>query len=318
MSKLDKLPADVMSLLLTYLEPVDLVTLCIACGNAVAVVDRRLLAVKYAKRSSSHWLSLSRRLVCPAILWDGRVLVETWQVRDEKRRKRWHEHINLLSPCDKCTLLSFLSDQIQHVNDVAALLYYWHTSQHLNWWCELRELGYDARNSAPSSRDLDNRMQNLNTMICSSLQLQHDGFLDFDNRLADPNNVHADFSDFNQGDLSYHLEFADVSVFLCSLYRLKQYSAPAVLQRLFSLLSRCCRLDLLVLTRVLQLDGRNPGVLKEYVSNILTSSEDILDAFGESEPYVQGMLQSLTSVERSKIIAKVKKLCDGKKNMTIT
>lgn len=310
MSMLDKLPADVMSLMLTYVEPVHLVRLRIACGNTLPVVKRRLLAVKYAKISCGHWLSLSRRLVCPAIPRDDRVSVETSQIRDEKRRKRWREHINLLSPCDKYTLLRFISDQIQHVNDVAALLYYWHTSQHLNWWCELQELGYVARNSLPLSRDLDNRMQNLNTMIHTSLHLHYDGFLDFDDRLADPSHVYKDFLDFNKGDLWYHLEFADVLVFLCSLHRLKRYSAPAVLQRLFSLLSRCCRFDLLVLTRVLQLDGRNPRILQQYVTNTL-SSEDILDAFGETEPYVQGILQSLTSVQRNSIIAKVEKLCDG-------
>lgn len=246
-----------------------------------------VLAVKFAKRASSHWLTMSRRMVCPAILRDNHVPLETWQVREEKRRKRWHDHINLLSPCDKHTLLEFMSDQIQHVNDVAALLYYWHTCYRLSWWCELRELGATSRNSVVGSRDLENRMEHLNYMIHMSLQLHYDGFLDFDNRLADPQNVHADFLEFNQGDLPYHLEYADVLVFLCSLYRLKQYSAPAVLQRLFSVLSRCCRFDLLVLTRVLQLDGTNPKTLQKYMSNTLSFSEDILDAFGESEPAPQ-------------------------------
>lgn len=311
MSILERLPPDVMSLLLTYVEPVDLVRLRIACGNTMPVVKRRMLAVKFAKRASSHWLMLSRRMVCPAILQDNHVPLETWQVREEKRRKRWHDHINLLSPCDKHTLLEFISDQIQHVNDVAALLYYWHTCYRLNWWCELQELGAISRNSIVASRDLDNRMEHLSFMIHTSFQLRYDGFLGFDNMLADPNNVQADFWDFNKGDLSYDLEFADVLVFLCSLYRLKQYSAPAVLQRLNSLLSRCCRFDLLVLTRVLQLDGRNPQILQKYMSNTLSFSEDILDAFGESEPYVQEMLQSLASVQKENIIAVVKKLCEG-------
>ena len=311
MSSLKMLPADVMSLLLTYAEPVDLVRLRVACGNGMPVVQKRLLAVKFAKRSFSHWLSLSRRMVFPAIPQDNHVPLETWQVREEKRRKRWHDHINLLSPCDKHTLLEFISDQIQHVNDVAALLYYWHTCYRLNWWCQLRELGSISRSSVVASRDLDDRLEHLNSMIYTSFQLHHDGFLDFDNRLADPKNVQADFMDFNKGDLSYHLEYADVLIFLCSLYRLKLYSAPAVLQRLFSLLSRCCRFDLLVLTRVLQLDGRNPKILQKYMSNTLSFSEDILDAFGESEPYVQQMLHSLTSVQKKKMIAVVKKLCDG-------
>lgn len=308
MSILETLPSDVMSLLLTYVEPTDLVKLQTACGNTM-LVDKEPVGCQVRQESSSHWLSLSRRMVFPAIPRDDHVSLETWQIREEKRRKRLYDHINLLSPCDKHTLLEVISDQIQHVNDVAALLYYWHTCYLLNWWCQLRELGSISRNSLVGSRDLDNRMEHLNSMIHVSFQLHHDGFLDFDSRLADPQNVHADFLDFNKDDLPYHLEYADVLVFLCSLYRLKQYSAPAVLKRLSSLLSRCCRFDLLVLTRVLQLDGRKLKILQKYRSNILSCSKDILDAFGESEPYVQEMLQSLTSVQQKNIIASVKKLC---------
>ena len=147
------------------------------------------------------------------------------------------------------------------------------------------------------------RMDSLNKKIHEALSLGYQGYLDFSNKKKDPRNKVKEFSAFNHGDAQYLLEFNDQLLFLCTLHRLQQLNPEAVLARLHSTFSRCCRFDLVLASRVLCLDDTNSATQAEYqASKQEAPAVDIFAAFAQNEPYLRQTVSQLTAMQREEMM----------------
>ena len=219
-------------------------------------------------------------------------------------------------PCSKHSLLRSLCDQIQHINDVAAFMYYWTECTHFDWGDQLEALGlaaqqYDAWTSGLGCNGIRCRLSSLERAIQQAFLLGWDGFVDFNHDKDHAANKWQEFMGFKPNDVQQEFKFKDQLVFMCVLYQLQQLPAQVVLARLHGMLSRCCRCDLLVLSEVLQLEWRNQMRLQLYdVSREEEPESDVLSAFGQSEPAVAGVLSALTHEQRCSIVSCVKDMVD--------
>ena len=124
------------------------------------------------------------------------------------------------------------------------------------------------------------------------------------------NNVWKEFIALDDGDVQYHLEFSDQLKFMCTLYRLQQLPPQAVLARFHSMLSKCSRFDLLLLSQVLTSGGNDIGRGKYLASRREVPATDVLTAFGQNEPDVRDVVSSLTEAQRCSMMSCVKGMVD--------
>ncbi len=86
------------------------------------------------------------------------------------------------------------------------------------------------------------------------------------------------------------------------MYRLQQLNPEAVLARLHSIFSRCCRRDLLLASRVLCLDDTDSATQADYeASKQEAPAADILTAFAQNEPGIRHVVSHLTAMQREEM-----------------
>jgi len=166
-----------------------------------------------------------------------------------------------------------------------------------------------------TQRDIESehwvRLDNLNKKIQKALSLGHQGYLDFFRETEDPSNKVKEFSAFD-GPVQYDLDLHDELLFLCTLHRLKQLKPEAVLARLHSIFSRCCRFDLLLASHVLCVEGTNSASQAEnQASTQEAPATDIIIAFAQNEPYIRRIVSHLTVMQRKQMISCVRKLVNN-------
>ena len=233
-------------------------------------------------------------------------------------------------PCSKQDLLRILRGQIQHINDLAALMFGWTAYRYHNWEMMLAHLGLSVKDvgmtcqgynqiaKEPRSLGLGAlegscnaascRMKDVEAAIQQAFLLGWDGFLDFYGKQDDAANKWQDFIAFDTiheyGCVQYDLEFHDQLAFMCVLCRQQQLPAQAVLARLHGMLSRCCRFDLLLLSRVLKHERYREGNREEPRSNILS-------AFGQHCSAIKPVMSALSHQQRCSMISCVKVMVDS-------
>jgi len=96
------------------------------------------------------------------------------------------------------------------------------------------------------------------------------------------------------------------------LHRLQQLNPEAVLARLHSIFSRCCRFDLLLASSVLCLDGINSATQAEYqASQQEAPAIDIFTAFAQNEPYIRQVVSQLTAMQREEMTSCVQTMVNN-------
>ncbi len=186
--------------------------------------------------------------------------------------------------------------EISHINDVAAFLYHWVPCQYLGWGYELH---YRDNVGPDIELDRGERLDRLNNKIHEALSLGCQGNPNFCNGRKDPENKGKQCSDVN-----FHLEFCHELLSLCTLYRLQQLNPEAVLARLQSIFSRCCRFDLMLASRVLCLDAANNATQAEYqASKQEMPALNILAAFAQNEPRIRQTVSQLAAVQKEQVVS---------------
>ena len=298
---LEDLPLEALDKVLCLLDPPMLVHLHAATGAGMPAVAQQIKTMRAVHHCAHHWLHLSEREA-------------TSSKKSQRSRRRCHAHRRgqvqrQVSPYTKHELVEVLRSQISHINDVAAFVYHWIPCQNLAWshqMCIPIGAGHDIE---PEHWE---RMDSLNKKIHEALSLGYQGYLDFSNKKKDPRNKVKEFSAFNHGDAQYLLEFNDQLLFLCTLHRLQQLNPEAVLARLHSIFSRCCRFDLLLASRVLCLDGTNSATQAEYqASEQEVPAADILTAFAQNEPCIRQLVSQLTALQREEMTSCVQTMVNN-------
>ena len=221
-------------------------------------------------------------------------------------------------PCSKHSLLESLLDQIQHINDVAALMYYWTQCSLLSWSSQLNFLGlsathYDSWAAGLGCHGVRCRLSNLEAAIYKAFLLGWDGFVDFHHDKHDVANKWQEFKVFSSDEVPQDLmKNKSELVFLCVLYQLQQLPAQAVLARLHGMLSRCCRCDLLLLSEILEQEVESQIALNDYDPEWVDEPEShVVMAFAQVEPLVAYALYGLTSEQKCSMVLCVKGMVDS-------
>lgn len=306
---LGDLPSPALDRMREHLDPTDVVCLHLATGAPIPAVQQQVKMMRFVYHCAHHWLRLSQRLLPPSKQLQVSPFCGVYTFQKVPQQS---------SPYSKHHLLETLHSQISHVNDVAALVYHWSSWQPLSWLCQGRRLP-----------EIDHiclfecgHLEALNKQIHHALSLRHTGNDDDDDNVVDddddhdrkdPDNKASEFTLFDIHLGLCYTKYVDKLLFICALYRLQQLQPEAVLARLPGIFSRCCRLDLLLVTRVLCLEacGPDPTAHAEYLaSRQEVPSTDILTAFGQSEPYVREVVSTLSAVQREGMMACVRLMVD--------
>lgn len=304
------LPGDALSTILQQLDLEDMMQLNAATMARVQLIQERLLQKRYAGR----WLQLTRRM--PGVgrpLRAKQPIVESdhskselsasgpdyvteldesseaeedddhysrhsEQMTQEAKEQLWGQ----LQQMSKHSLLQTLLQQICHINDVAALIDDWVQAHVFSWASEREQMGFSCREVYVFTWDPSgdpkpkHRMRQLQNKVASALSIGFEGFLNFYQDLSHPNNMarYPEFAAFY--DIFHCREWHNQLLFLCALHRLQQLPPKAVLARLHSIFSRCCRYDLLLLTT-------RYGMRRRHKDDDIwpeAHADDILTAFG--------------------------------------
>jgi len=295
---LEDLPLEALDKVLCLLDPPALVHLHAATGAGMPAIAQQIVTMRAVHHCAHHWLHLSQRLAQPS--------------KKSRRRRRAHRRGQMqqqVNPYTKHELIEVLRSQISHINDVAAFVYHWVPCQYLGWSCQSYPVGTGV--SCDIEPEHWERLDRLNKKMHEALSLGYQGYLDFFNKKKDPKNKVKEFSVFD-GDVQYHLEFHDQLLFLCTLHRLQQLNPEAVLARLHSIFSRCCRFDLLLASSVLCLDGINSATQAEYqASQQEAPAIDIFTAFAQNEPYIRQVVSQLTAMQREEMTSCVQTMVNN-------
>ena len=231
-------------------------------------------------------------------------------------------------PCSKHTLLQTLRQQVQHINDIAALMHYWSSCIFHSWSIPVSALGLRDRTIQTSLGEekrlcgleipwdscegwYSNRLRQISEALNHAFLLGYDGFVDFFEHEHDPRNKWKEFIGFGHGDVFYSLQCYDVLAFVCVLYRLQQLPAEAVLARFHGMVSRLCRRDLLLLSSILQLHTTYEQHREQRAASLQEAqATDILAAFAQHEPYIKDCIASLTAADRASIMTSTAALVD--------
>ena len=200
--------------------------------------------------------------------------------------QNWHRY-------SKHNVLKTVHHQIQHINDIATLMYRWSASARLNWEDELIELELDPRRNHQNYNS--ESMHRLSAEIMCAFSLGH----------ASPyKNKYVDnaWKEFVSGDPAVHylLEFNDEWAFICTLYQLQQLPSQAVLARFHGILTRCSTCDLLLLSECLR-------TYRDHHRRV--PATDIISAFAQNESRVKAAVASLTEAQRCTIMLCVERMC---------
>ena len=284
---LEDLPMDALHKVLCLLSPPALVHLHAATGAGMPAIAQRIKTMRAVHSCAHHWLHLSERVALPS-----------GESQRSCRRRRVHRPVQQeVDSCTKHDLIEVLRSQISHINDVAAFVYHWVPCSYSGWSSQMHSparAGYDTK--------LWEHMDHLNKKIHRALSLGHQGYLDFSKKKKDPRNKVKEFSAFDHDLEQYLLQFHDQLLFLCSLYRLQQLNPEAVLARLHSIFSRCCRRDLLLTSRVLCLDDTDSVTQADYeASKQEAPAADIFTAFAQNEPGIRRVVSQLTVMQREEM-----------------
>lgn len=305
---LQSLPPETLDIVLSSLGPISLVQLHCATAASLKTVSQRISAMKCA----CHWHNQSKRLPLAA---SNTRLDATRKARQDERQANeevcWQIQQQADWPsCSKHTVLRILQNQVQHVNDIATLLHHCTASAIFSWWCELSALGFKIPERQESHVEVS--MQRLLDNIKQAFLIGYDKFLDFHISQKDSvNNVWEEFIALDDDNVQYHLEFTDQLAFMCTLYRLQQLPPQAVLARFHSILSRCSRFELLLLSQVLNMRGRNVISRNQYMaSRREIPAAEVLTAFAQNEPTVREVMLSLTEAQRCSMMLCVKEMVD--------
>ena len=288
---LEDLPLVALDKVLCLLEPPALLQLHAATGAGMPAITQQVKAMRVVHFCAHHWLHLSKRAatLSQKARWSRRC-------RNAHPRGQVQQQVN---PCTKHDLVEVLRSQISHINDVAAFLYHWIPCRNLAW---SYQMCYPSGAGDDIEREHWERMYSLYKKIHEALSLGHQGYLDFHNKKKDPRNKIKEFSAFNCRSAQYLLEFDDQLLFLCTLHRLQQLSPEAVLARLHSIFTRCCRFDLMLASRVLCLDDTNSATQAEYqASKQEAPAADILTAFAQNGPCIRHLVSRLTVLQREEM-----------------
>ena len=227
------------------------------------------------------------------------------------KQRRWRS-------CSKHCLLRSLHNQIQHINDVAALIYFWTECDLRKWETQLCALGlsahhYDAWASGLGCHGVRCRLSSLEAAIYKAFLLGWDGFVDFDGDRHDAANKWREFKVFSSNEVRQDLmKNKNELVFLCVLYQLQQLPAQVVLARLHGMLSRCCRCDLLLLSQVLEQEVKSQTALNDYDADWVEEPEsDVVMAFAQIKPTVAYALCRLTPEQKRSMVYCVKGMVDS-------
>ena len=311
---LDKLSPGVLDSVLSFLTPGALVSLHAATGTDMPLVRQRLLSM----RCGRHWLELSRRMPPPSSIvaleaaatavasgeeGDGIDTDDSDRETDAGRYRLASKRKQVL-PCSKHDLLQILCSQIQHINDVAAFVYHWSACNADNWLRQLQAVGLSQSAFYLTHRD---RMPELLSMVKCALSLGYYGYSDALRNRKDPHNHYTEIRALVDLRFNYHFLFAfhDQLAFVCTLRRLQQLQSQAVLARLHSVFSRCCRYDLLLMTRVLRLEDMYSSSVNDVYQATTQEvpANDVLSAFAQSEPLLRPVVLSLTARQRNRLTA---------------
>ena len=273
---LDHLPAETFQLVLTFLKTSNLVQLHVASAAELAPVRQRLFVMKCGR----HWLHLTRR-VSSAIAgkeFDG------FHVRGRYR---------------KVVLLAQLKRQIQHINNIATFIdscLMWQSQTYYSKAVTLIELGLSGllghdENAGEDEflhvvQQLDMRIKQMflidENEFCFSLavECQH-GDKTTRSKSSASGSIEKSWNEINHKDEEI---FARTGLlpcqlsFLCILHVLQQMPPEAVLARFHGMLSRCCRYDLLIESRILPTYLIGPQAWTQQ-----TPADDILAALDQHE-----------------------------------
>ena len=281
---LGNLPLEALDMVLCLLDPPALLHLHAATGAGIEAVAERVTTMKAVHRCAHHWLHLSQRLL-----------------------HHIGKTVRLCRPWDPPTkheLIEELRFQISHINDVAAFLYHWVPCQYLDW-------GYQLHYPDDVGPDIEfeggERLDRLNNKMREALSLGYPGYLYFSNGRKDPKNKFKQFS-----HVPFHLEFRLQLLFLCTLHRLQQLNPEAVLARLHSTFSRCCRFDLTLAWRVLCLDRTNSVTQAEHqASKQEAPAVEMFAAFAQNEPHIRETVSQLTAMQREEMICCVQTMVNN-------
>jgi hypothetical protein len=190
-------------------------------------------------------------------------------------------------PPDKHRALQTLRTQVTHINDVAALVFHMSAAVTIHWECHNRDVEVPEVVDAPLRR----------LMTVLGIPATPGSDLDV---------TFQPFISCGDGHWYYHMEFHDHQLFLYALVHLKTLSAEAVLRRIHGYFSRQSRSDLILLSRVLDLElGRNPLTATEYETGRHVREQDIWLAFASAEPSVRDIISRLTPAQRARLTAQL-------------
>ena len=221
-------------------------------------------------------------------------------------------------PCSKHDLLENLLDQIQHINDVAALMYYWTESSLCNWSSQLDALGlsaqhYDSWAAGLGCHGVRCRLSSLEAAIYKAFLLGWDGFVDFEHDKHDVANKWQEFKVFSSDEVPQDsMKNKSELVFLCVLYQLQQLPAQDVLVRLHGMLSRCCRCDLLLLLEILEQEVKSQSAMNDYDADWVDEPEsDVVMAFAQVEPLVAYAIYGVTTEQKCSMVLCIKGMVES-------
>ncbi len=297
---LEDLPLEALDKVLCLLDPPVLVHLHAATGAGMPAIAQRIITMRAVHHCAHHWLHLSQRLA-----QHSKQSQHSRRRRHPNRRGQMQQQV---IPYPKHELIEGLRSQISHINDVAAFIYH---------WAPYRYFGWSRQMYSPigTERDIESehweRLDSLNKMIHKALSLGYQGYLEFFNERKDPRNKVMEFSAFD-GGVQYYLDIHDQLLFLCTLHRLQQLNPEAVLARLHSIFSRCCRFDLLLASHVLCVDGTNSATQAEnQASTQEAPAIDIITAFAQNEPYIRQIVSHLTAMQREEMTFCVQRMVNN-------
>ena len=305
------LPGNALAIIVQHLDLRELKQLDAATMAQVPVIRERRLQMQYAGR----WSQLTRRMpaVARSVLIEQSGVEsdecssadsastsdsvtdfeagESSELEEDEypddygnmTRKELKQLWGQLQQMSKHSLLQTLLQQICHINDVAALVDNWVAESKLDCFFQTDKLGHWWRrtDNVHGRLELHARLEQLHNKVLAAFSIGHTGFT---YRSMFPRASHPEFTTlasqpeftgFAKG-LDCLKGFHDHLLFFCAMHRLQQLPRDAVLARLHSIFSRCCRCDLLLLTCVA---CYRELPIAEGISSE-AHADDILTAFG--------------------------------------
>ncbi|KAL3154907.1 hypothetical protein ABBQ38_011443 [Trebouxia sp. C0009 RCD-2024] len=300
------LPDNALAIIMQRLRSKDLVQLDTATMSQIPVFRERRLQMRYGRR----WLQLTRRIPRIRGRQQSRKVALVYQ-------QLWQR----LQQSSKHSLLQTLMSQICNMNDVAALLVAW-LPAHGYWW-ELKSTQHLCRGdildplfseavSYPNYQLSESGLRQLQHKVVSALSIGFVGCLDFCGDMQHPDNKAAfpEFAAFGTCDAPFWAANHQL-LYLCSLHRLQHFALEAVLARLYSIFSRFCRFDLLLLVHcVAQARENADGAVWSGAQ-----ADDILTAFGGLSSGCKSKVDCLSSLEKAEVKQHIRNMVDDWVNL---